>query len=94
MCPKKAATTPPPGPRRPPGAGAAEAALHLWDVTSWQDVFTLSAKGSIFYSTHFSPDGNTLGTLNNEHFVNLWRAPSWEEINAAEAKEKAVSKEP
>ena len=30
----------------------------------------------------------------NDGILNLWRAPSWDEINAAEAKEKAVSKEP
>ncbi len=75
-------------------AGAAEAALHLWDVASWQDVFTLRAEGSIFWSTQFSPDGNTIGTMSGDGFLNVWRAPSWAEINAAEAKEKAESKEP
>ena len=34
-----------------------------------------------FSLTSFSPDGNVIGTLN------LWRAPSWADINAAEAKD-------
>jgi WD40 repeat protein len=84
----------PDGQRLATSAGPAEAALHLWDVTSWQNVLTLSAEGSIFLSTQFSPDGNTLGTMNGDGILNLWRAPSWDEINAAEAKEKAASKEP
>jgi WD40 repeat protein len=75
-------------------AGAGDAALHLWDVASWQDVLTLNAEGSIFQSTQFSPDGNTIGTTSNDGFLNVWRAPSWDEINAAEAKEKAEIKQP
>jgi hypothetical protein len=33
------------------------------------------------------PDGNTLVSLSDDE-VRLWRAPSWAEITAAEAKEK------
>ncbi len=84
----------PDGNRLATTAGAGEAALHLWDVASWQDVLTLKAEGSIFGSANFSPDGNTLGTSSNEHILNVWRAPSWEEINAVEAKEKAEIKQP
>ena len=84
----------PDGNRLATGAGAGEAALQLWDVASWQAVLTLRAEGSIFGSTQFSPDGNTIGTMASDGILNLWRAPSWDEINAAEAKEKAVSKEP
>ncbi len=83
----------PDGNRLATTAGAGEAALHLWDVASWQDVLTLKAEGSIFYSPQFSPDGNTLGTDCNDGILNLWRAPSWDEINAAEAKEKAAGQQ-
>ena len=72
------------------GAGAGDTALHLWDVASWQDVLTLRAEGSIFWSTQFSPDGNTIGTCCTDGTLNLWRAPSWDEINATEAKEKTT----
>jgi WD40 repeat protein len=84
----------PNGNRLATGAGAAESALHLWDVASWQDVVTLSAEGSIFRWIQFSPDGNTIGTRSGGGILNLWRAPSWDEINAAEAKEKAEIKQP
>jgi WD40 repeat protein/cell division protein FtsL len=84
----------PDGNRLAAGAGAPEAALHLWDVISWQDVLTLSAEGSIFSSTQFSPDGNTLGTMSGDGLLNLWHAPSWDEINAAEAKVKMEIKQP
>ena len=79
----------PDGNRLATGAGAGDTALHLWDVASWQDVLTLSAEGSIFGPTQFSPDGNTIGTMSYDGFLNIWRAPSWDEINAAEAERKS-----
>jgi WD40 repeat protein len=63
-------------------------ALKLWDTESWHEVLTLKGQGSLFRLTAFSPDGNAIGTMNVAGTVHLWRAPSWEEINAAEAKEK------
>jgi eukaryotic-like serine/threonine-protein kinase len=75
------------------GSGDHEA-VKLWDPESWQNVFTLEAPGNDFQQTAFAPDGNTLGWLNQENVLYLWRAPSWAEINAAEAKEKAEIKQP
>ena len=66
--------------------------LKLWDVASWQELLTLEGEGSQFDPTSFSPDGNVIGTQSIEGILNLWRAPSWAEINAAEAKEKAENK--
>jgi WD40 repeat protein/serine/threonine protein kinase len=67
--------------------GGGKEALKLWDTESWQEVLTLEGQGSLFSSTTFSPDGNVIGTMNAPNpvdIVQLWRAPSWEEINAAE----------
>ena len=75
------------------GSGGREA-VKLWDPESWQNVFTLEAPGNDFQQMAFSPDGNTLGWLNQENVLYLWRAPSWDEINAAEAKEKISTKQP
>jgi WD40 repeat protein len=69
-------------------------ALKLWDVASWQELLTLEGAGSLFALTAFSPDGNTIGTLSDDGILNVWRAPSWAEINAAEAKEQAEVKQP
>jgi WD40 repeat protein len=69
-------------------------AVKLWDVASLEEVVTLGAQGSVFLSTKFSPDGNVLGSLNFSGVLCLWRAPSWDEINTAEAKEKAEIQQP
>ena len=68
--------------------------MKLWDVDSWQELLTLEGTGHGFNSTAFSPDGNAIGTLSADGFLHVWQAPSWAEIRAAEAKEKAVIKQP
>jgi WD40 repeat protein len=73
------------------GSGGKEA-LKLWDLTSYQELLTLEAEGSGYWQTCFSPDGNVLGSMNGQGILHLWRAPTWAEINAAEAKDKAESK--
>ena len=68
-------------------------AVKLWDTDSWQDVFTLEAQGTGFQGAWFSPDGNAI-VWGNSTALCLWQAPSWAEINAAEAKEKTEIKQP
>jgi WD40 repeat protein/serine/threonine protein kinase len=74
------------------GSGAGAQALKLWDTDSWQDVLTLQSSGSVFYEPAFSPDGNSVGALSDAGILHVWRAPSWAEINAAEAQEKSEVK--
>ncbi len=62
-------------------------ALKLWDADSWQELLTLEGAGSLFGLTTFSPDGNAIGTLSRDGMLHIWHAPSWAEINAAEAKD-------
>ena len=67
-------------------------AVTLWDLANSERLLTLAAPVGAMLPVGFSPDGNVLigrsdrgasaGTL---HF---WRAPSWEEIAAAEAQER------
>jgi WD40 repeat protein/serine/threonine protein kinase len=70
----------------------ANGALKLWDTESWQEVLSLEGPGSGVH-TAFSPDDNAIGTINdinsNCEILNLWRAPSWAEIAATEAKQNA-----
>jgi WD40 repeat protein len=80
------------GKRLATGSGDQEA-VKLWDTESWQDVFTLEGDGSGFRGVEFSPDGNTIAWANHTTVL-LWLAPSWAEINAAEAKEKAAIQQP
>jgi WD40 repeat protein len=64
---------------------AGKEAVKLWDVESRQEVLTLEGQKASSRSSAFSPDGNVLGSLNELGVLHLWRAPSWQEITAAEA---------
>jgi len=64
-----------------------EDTVKLWDTDSWQELITLGGAGNLFNTTAFSPDGTALGTMSNEGILQVWQAPSWAEINAAEAKD-------
>jgi len=74
--------------------GDADEAIKLWDVDSRQELITLKARSSIFLKPTFSPDGNVLGSLSQDGSLHVWRAPSWAEIAAAEAKDKTEIKQP
>jgi WD40 repeat protein len=66
-------------------ASAGSEAIKLLDVEGHLELLTLEGRGSEFEPTAFSPDGNLLGTMSTSSGVlHLWRAPSWEEIAAAE----------
>ncbi|MCI0536792.1 MAG: serine/threonine protein kinase [Verrucomicrobiales bacterium] len=71
------------GKRLAAGSNAKEA-IKIWDTGSQQELITLKGRGAMFSSCAFSPDGNVLGALNSGGVLHLWRAPSWEEIAAAE----------
>ncbi|HTY87489.1 MAG TPA: protein kinase [Candidatus Acidoferrum sp.] len=70
------------GKRLATGGGTGEA-LTLWDTDNWQEVLMLEGQGT-GYAISFSPDGNAISTMNVTQNVDIWRAPSWEEIAAAE----------
>jgi WD40 repeat protein len=76
----------PDGHRLATTASAEEEALKLWAVDSWEHVLTLPAEDNIFGLGAFSPDGNTIGVA-TALGLQVWRAPSWAEIEKAEASE-------
>jgi serine/threonine protein kinase/WD40 repeat protein len=73
--------------------GGEKEALKLCDTESWQDLITLEAQGS-GAKMAFSPDGNAVGFVNTRGVLQVWRAPSWAEINAAEKAQAQVSQTP
>ncbi len=75
------------------GSGGKEA-LKLCDTESWQDVLTLEAQGYDGQRMGFSPDGNDIGRLNASNVLQIWQAPSWDQIAAAEAKQQADTQQP
>ncbi|MDB6032843.1 MAG: serine/threonine protein kinase [Verrucomicrobiales bacterium] len=83
----------PDGSRLAAGSGGKEA-LKLYDTASYQELLTLEADGSGYRDTEFSPDGSVLAALSGPGVPRLWRAPSWDEIAAAEAKEKTPNQQP
>jgi WD40 repeat protein len=76
----------PTGRRLAIGGGDKEA-VKLFDTESWQHVFTLEGRNTDFHGLAFSPDESAIGWLNMDGQLQIWRAPSWDEIHAAEAKD-------
>jgi WD40 repeat protein/serine/threonine protein kinase len=73
----------PDGNRLATAAGGAES-VKLWDMRTHQELITLASESAIMVGLVFSPDGNKIVGYNNTGHVQLWRAPSWAEIDAAE----------
>jgi WD40 repeat protein len=61
-------------------------AVKLWDVPTRQEVATLAGEGLISGGMAFSPDGNMLVGINAQGKAHIWRAPSFDEIAAEEAR--------
>jgi WD40 repeat protein len=65
----------------------------IWDLRmdAVRELVNLKASGNLFQTVGFSPDGSTVFAIENEGKVYFWRAPSWEEIAATEAKDPPSS---
>jgi WD40 repeat protein len=61
-------------------------AIKLWDVGNRQELLTLGGTGSLLEAARWSAGGDVI--LAGPPWQ-AWRAPSWEEIAAAEAEDKA-----
>lgn len=87
--------------RRLISAAGGREAVKLWDVGTRQELLTLGGTGSFLNEARWSADGDMI--LAGRPWQ-AWRAPSWEEIAAAELKDppspdfggsgKAESKQP
>ncbi|HEY4301020.1 MAG TPA: WD40 repeat domain-containing protein [Candidatus Didemnitutus sp.] len=74
----------PDGRRLATGGGATADSMKLWDTESWTDVLTLDGLGGTSGNIGFSADGSALGITSGPGYIQIWQAPSWAEINAAE----------
>jgi WD40 repeat protein len=70
--------------RRLIAEGGAREAIKLWDVGTRQELLTLAGTGSVLRIARWTADGDVI--LAGPPWQ-VWRAPSWEAIAAAEAKE-------
>jgi WD40 repeat protein len=77
--------------RRLISADGGREAIKIWDVNTRQELLTLAGTGSFLHQAAWSPDGDEIvaGTP-----WQVWHAPSWAEIAAAEAEQKAQQKQP
>jgi WD40 repeat protein/predicted Ser/Thr protein kinase len=75
--------------RRLATGGTGRDTVKLWDLSTHRELTTLSGQGSLFYFVGFSPDERWLAACSYEGKLHLWRAPSWAQIEAEEAKLKS-----
>jgi WD40 repeat protein len=74
--------------------------VKIWETQGWNEVASIKGRPGFRLRTANSlQDGNTFvgleANLETQAVdARLWRAPSWDEINKAEAKEKAERKQP
>jgi WD40 repeat protein len=79
----------PDGRRAVTGGERPRDAVKLWDLVARREVLTLRVEGHYFHHVGFSPDGSTLAAVTLDGIAHLWRAPTWEEIEAAEKRQRA-----
>jgi len=74
--------------------------IKIWDTEGWNEVASIEGRrGFGIGQLNFLPDGNTIAVsevnLENEALeVRLFRAPTWAEIAAVEAKENVEGEQP
>jgi WD40 repeat protein len=72
-----------PNSRRLATTGTSRDAVRIWDLSTRRELLELSGKRTELGFVTFSPDGNWLAARDRqENMLYLWRAPSWEEIEA------------
>ena len=52
--------------------GSTDGTVQLWDVTTHQQIITLTRRAGTVYSVAFSADGKTLAIESAGHAVQLW----------------------
>ena len=69
--------------------GGHDNTLRLWDVALGRQLAVLRGHASTVERLAWSPDGNTIYTGSGDATCRIWHAPSWTEIEAAEARQKS-----
>ena len=77
----------PDGSRLATSVGGAES-VKLWDMNTQQELITLASESIIIAGLAFSPDGNKIIGRDDHGRVQIWRAPSWAQIEGAEKAQK------
>ena len=64
-----------------------EGELSVWDPANEQPMVNFPIEAGAVYSAAWDPNGDCIATLNGSQ-LQLWRAPTWAEIEAAEKAER------
>jgi WD40 repeat protein len=72
-------------------AGKLQGFVKMWNVATGQEVATLRSRETVNALEFLGPDGDTLASLSPNE-LHLWRAPSWTEIDAVEARADTQSR--
>lgn len=76
-------------------ASGAGGELKLWDLEVQQEILTWEGLGGVPTTVLFATDGSCLAArVQGDRQLQLWRAPSFEEIAATEAREQTETKQP
>ena len=73
--------------RRFATGGRENTGFKLYDLETGQVVFSTLDSGHGYRGIQYSVDGNLIGAQSDDG-LHIWLAPSWEEIAAAEAKDR------
>jgi len=79
----------PDGRRVATGGGTSRDAVKLWDLSTRRELLTLPGQCAVSVFLAFSNDGRWLAACGRGGELNLWHAPSWEEIEAAEKRQES-----
>ena len=79
----------PDGARLVTGTGSADEVARLWDLETHRTLLRLGHEGTWTSFARFSPDGNTLVAIGFYGKVELWRAPTFEEIEKSESDQES-----
>ena len=83
-----------PDERRLATTAAGTDALRLWDPDTHRSVLTLGATGLLKFRSQFSRDGNLIAAESTSGRIHVWRAPSWETIDAWDKEEVGALRNP
>jgi WD40 repeat protein len=62
-------------------AGTCGRELVVWNASTLKECFTFKSSGTHFQSAAFSPDGLSLGAVNNDNTVRTWETTTWKAGN-------------
>jgi WD40 repeat protein len=79
----------PDGRRLATGGGTSVDTVRLWDLSTYRELLTLPGQPGVSSFVVFSPDNRWLAACSSGGKLHLWRAPSWEEIEADEKRLKS-----